>query len=49
VELGRSVLSVTKRNLDEEVFEYKGSIHPRLREARFSAPLNPLLNLERSY
>jgi len=42
IELGRSVISVTKRNFGEEVFKYKGAIHPRLREARLSAPLTPL-------
>jgi hypothetical protein len=41
MELGRSVFSVTKRNFENEVFEYKGSIHPRLREARLSAPFSP--------
>jgi hypothetical protein len=42
MEPGRSAFSVAKRNLDEEVFEYKGSIFPRFREARLSAPFNPL-------
>ncbi|WP_155861131.1 hypothetical protein [Acidianus ambivalens] len=41
IELGRSVISVTKRFLKKEIFKYKGAIHPRLREARLSAPLTP--------
>jgi hypothetical protein len=47
IELGRSVISITKRNFGKEVFKYKfkykGAIHPRLREARLSAPLTPFL------
>jgi hypothetical protein len=43
IKLGRSVVSVTKRNFDKEIFKYKGVIHPHLREARHSAPLNPFL------
>jgi hypothetical protein len=36
--------TVIKRNFDKEVFKpfYKGAIHPRLREARFFAPLTPI-------
>ena len=29
IELGRSVISITKRNFGKEVFKYKGAIHPR--------------------
>ena len=37
IELGRSVINVTKRNFDKGVFKYKGAIHL----ARLSAPLTP--------
>jgi hypothetical protein len=38
IELRRSVVSVTKRNFDKEVFKYKGAIRPRLREAKLFDP-----------
>jgi len=38
IELGRSVISITKRNFGKEVFKYKGATHPL---ARLSAPLTP--------
>jgi hypothetical protein len=28
IELRRSVISITKRNFGEEIFKYKGAIHP---------------------
>ena len=35
--------TIIKRNFDKEVFKCEGAIHPRLREARLSAPLTPFL------
>jgi|GEM_PF-6421563 len=31
IKLGKSVVSITKRNFNKEVFKYKGAIHPRWR------------------
>ncbi|QXJ28472.1 hypothetical protein J5U23_01341 [Saccharolobus shibatae B12] len=42
IELERRIINATKKNSTKEVFKlYKGAIHPRLREARLSAPLTP--------
>ncbi|WP_218185281.1 hypothetical protein, partial [Sulfuracidifex metallicus] len=43
IELGRSIVSVTKRFLKKEIFKpfIRGAIHPRLKKARLSAPLTP--------
>ncbi|WDS52869.1 hypothetical protein [Sulfolobus tengchongensis spindle-shaped virus 4] len=43
IELERRIINATKKNSTKEVFKlYKGAIHPRLREARLSAPLTPI-------
>jgi len=44
VELGRSVVSVTKRCLEKEIFKYKGAIHPRPKGRGLSYVLPNILN-----
>jgi|GEM_PF-2797314 len=41
IELGRSVISITKRKIEELIFKYKGAIHPRSSKRRGFPPLNP--------